>query len=298
MALVLCVGAEAQAREKGELLRQIIEKRSESSAGLSALSTKGLSTKGENYQGRTTNESFENRDLIVYVPSRLPPKGHRAMIVALHGGMGNAVQLQSYLGLDTLADQYGFIVTYLNGTQVMRAGTENMRGWNAGDCCGLPAYKKTDDVAYIKGAVSYLIDKYGVDRTKVFGTGHSNGAMMTERILCETDLYQAAVPYSGTLELDVSSCPAAKGKRILALHGAQDNNLPVQGGYGTEAINKSTNYRSQDSTRKIFTTSGADYQLIILEGATHRPETINEALIKTNGVTLPQTIVKFFGLDQ
>lgn len=267
-------------------------------AASSGALAEGLSTKGENYQGRQTNDSFGNRDFVVYVPSHLPPTGQRAMIVALHGGLGNAVQLQSYLGLDSLADRYGFIVAYLNGTQVLRRGPENMRGWNAGDCCGQPAFRNTDDVAYITGAVSYLVDKYGVDRARVFGTGHSNGAMMTERLMCESDLYQAAVVYSGALEINVASCPAAKGKRILALHGADDQNVPVQGGYGPDAINKSTNYRSQDSTREIFKSSGADFQSIILEGATHRPETINDALIKTNGVTLPQTIVKFFGLER
>jgi poly(3-hydroxybutyrate) depolymerase len=257
----------------------------------------GLYAKGENYQGKEPNDSFGGRDMVVYVPNHLPPAGQRKLVVVLHGGMGNAMQIQSYLGLDPLADKYGFVVAYLNGTQVAGIGASTMLGWNAGECCGLSMKKQIDDVGYITGAVDYIAQKYGIDRNYVYGMGHSNGAMMTQRLMCQTNLYRAALPISAPLEIDVDSCPPSNGKHILALHGAEDENVPIEGGYGPKARNKDTFYNSQAYTQDVYKKSGAYYQLEILEGADHNPKTINESLLKTDHINLPDKIVQFFGLN-
>ena len=126
-------------------------------------------------------EHYGGRDLIVHVPDRMPPSGARALVVVLHGGLGNADRIanrqsESGLNMDAVADKDGFIVAYLNGTAATRLGGK-MLAWNAGGgCCGQPFRTNVDDVGYIKGAVAWLAGKYGVDRRRVFGTGHSNGA--------------------------------------------------------------------------------------------------------------------------
>lgn len=297
LALLSAIGAPSPASAREGFIQKLIEKRQVAKNGQDTDAT-GLNVKGENYQGRKTNESFEGRNFAIYTPTHLPPVGQRAMIVVLHGGMGNAVQIQGYLGLDALADKFGFVVAYLNGTKVMRVGTDNMRGWNAGECCGLPQKNNTDDVGYISGTVKYLSNKYGIDQSRVYGMGHSNGAMMTQRLVCETNLYAAAVSVSGTLENNAALCPSARGKRILAIHGAEDKNVPIEGGYGSEAVNKNTNYKSQAYSKSVFEKSGATYELDIVKEATHNPETINAALIKYEGVTLPQKLVSYLGLDK
>src|SRR6202034_4418342 len=98
-------------------------------------------------------------------------------------------QSENSLNMDSVAEHDGFIVAYLNGTPVTRFLGDKFLGWNAGGgCCGQPAQNNVDDVSYIKGAVSYLIQKYALDPRRVFGLGHSNGAMMTQRLICETDI--------------------------------------------------------------------------------------------------------------
>lgn len=278
------------------MFRKIINKSLAERDSIEKGPANGLYAQGENYQGKKTNENFAGRDFVIYQPSRLPPQGERALVVILHGGFGNATQIQSYLGLDPLADKNGFVVAYLNGTKVMKIGSDNMRGWNAGECCGQPQAKNTDDVGYITKTVGYIIKKYGINPAKVYGMGHSNGAMMTQRLMCTTNIFASAIPMSGTLEIDVAYCPQAKGKHILALHGKDDKNMPIEGGYGTESINKKTDYNSQSYTQSVYDKSGAYYKLVILEGADHNPKTINDALIKTKGITLPEQIVEFFGL--
>ncbi len=49
-------------------------------------------------------DRFDGRDMILYVPSRLPPQGQRGMVVALHGGGGNAQFIQDHLKMDGVAN--------------------------------------------------------------------------------------------------------------------------------------------------------------------------------------------------
>jgi len=188
-----------------------------------------------------TTERVAGRDAVVHVPSTVPAFGSRALVVVLHGGLGNAQRIASaqserFLGMHALADEGGFVVAYLNGTPVARMLGDDKLGWNAGSCCGQPAEKQVDDVAYIQAAVAEIATRYGVDRSRVFGMGHSNGAMLTQRVMCETSVYAAAVPISGGLENGASMCPAARGKRIMAIHGADDQNVPVELAQKTAAM--------------------------------------------------------------
>ena len=246
-------------------------------------------------------ENYYGRDLLVYVPPNLPVKGARALVIVLHGGLGNASRIESGvsengLKMDEVADTNGFIVAYLNGTPVTRIFGADKLGWNAGGgCCGVPAENDVNDVGYITGAVNHLVGKYDVDPKRVFGMGHSNGGMMTVRLMCETGLYAAAISVSGPLNLKVGSCPAARGKNILAIHGSEDQNVPLAGGQGTKGLSKAV-FNSEEYTRKIFAASGADFHLLIVQGADHKLANINNRIEKTEGVLLAQKAARFIGL--
>ncbi len=252
-------------------------------------------------QAQQNNEAltFEDRTMVVHVPERLPAQGQRALVIVLHGGMGNAERIASEqsekgLKLDEAADKYGFIVAYLNGTKVSHVFGESRKGWNAGDCCGVPSQQKVDDVAYITRAVADLREQYGVDARRVYGIGHSNGAMMTMRLICETDVLAAAMPVSGTLESDPAACTHARGKPVLALLGSQDTNVPYAGGKGN-GLSK-TAYTSQDFTKEQFLNAGANYHLQLLDGAEHKFETIEKVIEATEGITFAEKAARFFGL--
>jgi polyhydroxybutyrate depolymerase len=270
------------------------------SALAGALLVLGLSWTSLLANGATT-ERYGGRDMLVYVPSPLPPKGTGALVVVLHGGLGNAERIESGrsengLNMDPVAEQHGFFVAYLNGTPVTRFAGIRMLGWNAGGgCCGQSAANNVDDVGYIRGAIDYLADKYGLDRGRVYGVGHSNGAMMTQRLVCETTLYAAAVAISGPLNLDTASCPAARGRRILAIHGADDENVPVAGGRGTKGLARVA-FQSEDHARQVFTNSGASYTLEVISGADHALDHINAVIRRTEGASIAEKCARFFGL--
>jgi poly(3-hydroxybutyrate) depolymerase len=249
---------------------------------------------------QSTSVTVAGRTAIVYLPDSLPPSGSRAMVVVLHGGLGNAERIasrrsESAINLDAVADQAGFVVAYLNGTAVARLLSDERRGWNAGACCGMPAEKKVDDVAYVQAAVEDITQRYGVDRKRVFAVGHSNGAMMTQRVMCETSLFAAGVPISGGLESGAQSCPAAQGKRLMAIHGEEDQNVPLKGGRGTKGISR-TDFASQAATAQIWRDSGAEYDLQVIRGADHSTEVIDAQIVKAESKTLAQKIARFFGL--
>jgi polyhydroxybutyrate depolymerase len=244
-------------------------------------------------------EVFAGRTAYIYTPANLPAMGRRALVVVLHGGLGNAERLgtariESALNMNAVADQGGFVVAYLSGTPVARMLGPDKLGWNAGACCGQPAENKVDDVTYLRSAVGEIASKYGVDPARIFGVGHSNGAMMTQRMVCETTLYAAAVAVSGALESGASHCPAARGKRILAIHGADDTNVPVAGGRGKGLAR--VDFASQAATAKVWQDSGAHYDLRIIEGTDHSVQSISRELLKTGSYSLAQTMARFLGL--
>lgn len=245
------------------------------------------------------SETIAGRTALVYVPASLPAPGSRALVVVLHGGLGNAQRLasgriESALNLNTVADAGGFVVAYLNGTPVARFMGADKLGWNAGACCGQPVEKNTDDVGYIRSAVEDVAARYGVDRSRIFGAGHSNGAMMTQRVMCETTLFAAAVPISGSLESGATRCPPARGKRILAIHGADDLNVPVGGGRGKGMAR--VDFASEAATARVWQDSGAVYQLHVVPGAEHSVESISAQLQKQESQTLAEKIARFLGL--
>ncbi|HTY92338.1 MAG TPA: hypothetical protein VMC02_00505 [Steroidobacteraceae bacterium] len=248
-------------------------------------------------------ENIAGRNALLYVPAHLPPSGERALVVVLHGGLGNAQRIESKrsevaLNMDAIAEADGFLVAYLNGTKVARLLADDKEGWNAGGgCCGLPAVNNVDDVAYIEGAVARLGAEYGIDPQRVFGIGHSNGAMMTQRLLCETTLFAAGIAISGPLNLPVSRCPQARGRRVLAIHGSADRNVPVDGGRGALSVSKVA-YRSEEDSRQVFISSGGSYDLLILDGVPHWLNEIDGAVRKNEGLSIQQKAARYFGLDR
>ena len=261
--------------------------------------------------GAVVNETIGGREVLVYASSRLPaagrrglpPRGSRALVVVLHGGGDNAERIvagtgEAALNMNEVAEEFGFIVAYLNGTPVMRRIGQSALGWNAGGgCCGQPAILNVDDVGYIANTIDYLARQYGIDRNRVYAFGHSNGAIMAQRIVCEAGMFAAAVPVSGPLNLLTQSCPGAQGRRILAIHGSDDRNVPIEGGVGTKGYTK-VSFNSEAYSEQVFRNNGASYQLDALSGVDHKIDHIDDAIRQLEGVSLAKKAARFFGLTE
>lgn len=248
----------------------------------------------------STTERFAGRDVLVFVPPQVPAPGKRALVVVLHGALGNAAGIEGAtaeagLRMDAQAATSGFVVAYLNGTPVSARRGPERKGWNAGACCGLPATLGIDDTDYIAKTTAHLVDEHGIDPSRVFVLGHSNGAMMALRLMCQTTAFSAAVSVSGPLEIDAKDCTLARGRRILSIHGALDANVPVAGGRGPVGLSGIA-FRSERDTQAIFAAAGADFHLEIVPGAVHQLADIDAKLRATDGTSLAEKAARFFGL--
>jgi poly(3-hydroxybutyrate) depolymerase len=241
-------------------------------------------------------DRFGDRDMLVYVPSVLPPPGQRALLVALHGGGGNARFMLEHLKINGLAEKHGFIVAYLNGSAAARVGGQRLKAWNAGGgCCGKPYEDKVDDIAYITGAVEHLQRTYAIAPGRSFGVGHSNGAMMLQTMACVSHVFSHVASLAGALMAEVPSCPTAHRHTIRNYHGEFDENVPLAGGFGTKGVTR-ISYPSQEVSRARFEASGGQYLLQVLPGAGHSIEQLSQSSQQHLGLTLAERVARDLGL--
>lgn len=212
--------------------------------GLVLLAGHALAAEGQLFQMQVGGEE---RSYKLFVPGGAPD-GPLPLMIVMHGGLGNADETERTTGMNRVAETGQFLVAYPNGTggKLM----PNRRTWNAGKCCGKAVERNIDDVGFIHAMLSDIARHHQLDRSRVYATGISNGAMMAYRLACDAPGDIAAIiPVSGTLALN--SCPGAKSVPVLHIHGGKDSNVPYQGGMGENAIS-GVAHRSVPETLKMI----------------------------------------------
>jgi polyhydroxybutyrate depolymerase len=167
-----------------------------------------------------------SRTYILHVPSRT--SGPRPVVLALHGGGGDADGLKDYAGLDAVADREDFLVVYPNGTGPL---PRRLLTWNAGECCGYAMNQRVDDVGFAIAVLDDVSRRVSVDSRRVYATGHSNGAMMAYRLAAERAGRIAAIaPVAGAYNLE----PLAPERpvAVLHIHSVDDPRAIYNGGSG------------------------------------------------------------------
>lgn len=167
----------------------------------------------------------------VVVPARLldPPP----LVVALHGGLGSGRQFEEQTGLDEIAAREGFIAVYPDG--VGARGTDRLRTWNGGYCCGGAVTQQVDDVSFLREMVERVTEEFGVDPGRRYVIGHSNGGIMAYRLLCEASDVVTAV-FVQAASLGIEECRPSRPASLFAIHGTADRNHPIDGGVGEQGV--------------------------------------------------------------
>lgn len=157
----------------------------------------------------------------VYVPASADTAAP-SLLIALHGGNSNGVAFEAMTGLSALADREGFVVVYPNAIGLYRGKPY----WNDGR---VPA---VDDVGFIRQLIDELAHKYRIDRARVYITGFSNGASMTNRLGVELgDKIAAIAPVAGTLGIrQVQRWQPLRVLPVLYFHGTTDPFAYYSGG--------------------------------------------------------------------
>jgi polyhydroxybutyrate depolymerase len=168
----------------------------------------------------TINVGGRDRVYRLHKPAGVPASA--ALVIVLHGGFGTGDYAERNYGWDQLADSQKFVAAYPNGFN---------RAWNVNGagCCGRPAKAGIDDVGFITAAVADIEKNVSINASHVYATGMSNGGMMDYTLACDTTLFAAIGPVSGT-QLD--PCRSPHPVSIMHIHGTADPLVPYGGGPG------------------------------------------------------------------
>ncbi|MEU6354859.1 PHB depolymerase family esterase [Streptomyces sp. NPDC047072] len=136
--------------------------------------------------GFGTNPS--NLQMYVYVPDNVT--AHPAIVVAVHYCTGSGPAMYNGTEWAQLADTYGFVVVYPSVTRASKCF----------DVSSPQALKRGggSDPVGIKSMVDWTVSTYSADTSKIFVTGISSGAMMTNVLLGDyPDVFAAGAAFSG-----------------------------------------------------------------------------------------------------
>ncbi len=165
-----------------------------------------------------------DRSYRLFVPSELPT-GSVSLVLVLHGGFGTPAQVADQTGFDAAAEEHGFLAVYPEGM---------LRTWNAGGCCGWSQQSGLDDVGFLVALIDDLTARYGVEPTRVYATGMSNGGMMAYRLACEApDRVAAVAPVAATLFTD---CAPSEAVSVFHVHSELDDSVVFEGGLNTGGV--------------------------------------------------------------
>ncbi|RHZ61550.1 uncharacterized protein CDV56_108851 [Aspergillus thermomutatus] len=129
-----------------------------------------------------------NVAMYIYVPTNLAT--NPSIIVAIHYCTGTAEAYFTGSPYATLAEQYGFIVIYPESPYEGKC-------WDVSSQATL-THNGGGNSNSIANMVTWTIEQYNADSSKVFVTGSSSGAMMTN-VMAATypELFAAGIAYSG-----------------------------------------------------------------------------------------------------
>ncbi|MFJ2605371.1 PHB depolymerase family esterase [Streptomyces sp. NPDC087425] len=126
--------------------------------------------------------------MYLYVPATVSV--HPAVVVAVHYCTGSGPAMYSGTEFATLADAYGFVVVYPSVTRASKC-------FDVSSPAALRRGGGSDPVG-IKSMVDWTVARYAADPTKIFATGISSGAMMTNVLLGDyPDVFAAGAAFSG-----------------------------------------------------------------------------------------------------
>ncbi|MEN9824630.1 MAG: hypothetical protein RI953_375 [Pseudomonadota bacterium] len=179
----------------------------------------------------------EPRHYRVYKPSKLIGNQRpSALVIVLHGGGGSGASAsdpnKNALGvMNSVADREGFVAIYPDAT----LDSSGRPGWN--DCRSDDKLKSgADDVGFLAELVKQNQDNFKIDRSKVFMSGTSNGAMMTYRFAMErSEMLGGIATSSGNIAKHPTAGRCKAGPLnplpILMTHGSDDPVVPSDGGF-------------------------------------------------------------------
>ena len=200
------------------------------------------------YQQTITVDGVE-RSFVALRPDPAPPSA--PVLLLLHGNSGTPANMANLAEVSDFVATQGFWA-------VMPAALNGVWGDD-------PSTDSDADVRFISQLIDTLIAAGGMDSTRIYASGLSNGGFMTERLSCElSDKIAAFAMVAATLRtgLEQSCAPAIQRPKLFIL-GTADPIVPYRG---------VANIESADSAVSFW----AAQQGCITPSTTRVPNTVND----------------------
>jgi len=181
----------------------------------------------------TTKRLSIDREFYAYIPNGIDPSNSQVpLLFSLHGYTSRALWNMGYSGFQPIADLNKFIVIYPQGTILPSTGEThwNVGGWTYGS--------PTNDVDFISSLIDWAYSEYGIDQSKVYSTGMSNGGYMSYHLACNLSSKIASVAsVTGSMTPETfNSCNPNHPTAIMQIHGDVDTVVPYYGNWRSRSI--------------------------------------------------------------
>ena len=160
---------------------------------------------------------------------RLPNGFDRAVpapvVIALHGGGGTGRRFDRVTAgtLTAAADRKGVVLVFPEGVN---------RQWCDGRVEHLKTSRSYDDVGFIARIIDTVAQEYGIDSTRVYVTGISNGGFMAVRLAMDLPQKIAAVaPVAAQIPVVLQDRKPARPISVMIVNGTNDPIVPFNGGH-------------------------------------------------------------------
>ncbi len=164
------------------------------------------------------------RSYYVYLPASYDATTPVPLVLAFHGFAQGALGLANYSGWEAIAEEYGFVLVYPQGTGFLPR-------WESGLFSS--ERQTVDDVAFVRDLIADISDRLCIDAARVYANGLSNGGGMSYRLACELSDHITAIGGVAGAYTDLpDGCTPSRPVPIIIFHGTDDSIVPYEGSDG------------------------------------------------------------------
>jgi polyhydroxybutyrate depolymerase len=167
--------------------------------------------------------SGEDRRYLLYVPSTYAPARPNPLVISIHGFVEWPAHQMQISHWNDLAEEYGFLVVYPEGTGFPRRWRASGQAVGSADAMV--------DVRFISDLIDELARQYNIDPARVYANGLSNGGGMSFLLGCTlSDRIAAVGSVSGAYLYPMEECKPSRPVPMIVFHGTADPIVPYLGG--------------------------------------------------------------------
>jgi len=221
-----------------------------------AMATELPQQPGESEQSLTV--AGVERSYILHLPPQYDGKRKLPLLLAFHGGGGNAKQLLKSNHLSEVADREGFVLVAPYGSGRFK---KRFLTWNVGFGFGYAMEHQIDDIGFVRQLLDDLEAGLKIESRRVYATGISNGGILchslathlSDRITAIAPIVASVGGSKSTDEPMIMPPEPTSPVAVIAFNGMLDERIPYNGGRQIKSVGKAIYVTSADEMHVFWT---------------------------------------------